>query len=130
MNMLEWFYAVLARLANVWRNLPATLTEAVSVTLYLYAHKESYQVRWKVTFQKCLMSACVQTQIYHQSPKILRETIFFAGPSSTASAAEGSPVPLTSEELKKQKLTLKIQQEYFAALKHEGMFLFGVDRSS
>ncbi|XP_031464294.1 sperm flagellar protein 2 [Phasianus colchicus] len=41
------------------------------------------------------------------------------GPSSTASAAEGSPVPLTSEELKKQKLTLKIQQEYFAALKHE-----------
>ncbi|XP_021234980.1 sperm flagellar protein 2 isoform X4 [Numida meleagris] len=41
------------------------------------------------------------------------------GPLSTASVAEDSPVPLTSEELKKQKLTLKIQQEYFAALKHE-----------
>uniref|UniRef100_A0A669QEA9 Sperm flagellar 2 n=1 Tax=Phasianus colchicus TaxID=9054 RepID=A0A669QEA9_PHACC len=58
-------------------------------------------------------------QIYQQSPKILRKTVLLAGPSSTASAAEGSPVPLTSEELKKQKLTLKIQQEYFAALKHE-----------
>jgi len=71
----------------------------------------------------------MQTQIYQQSSKILREN-FFAGPRSTASAAEDSPVPLTAEELKKQKLILKIQQEYFAALKHEGMFLFGGDRSS
>ncbi|OXB79162.1 UNVERIFIED_CONTAM: hypothetical protein H355_006621 [Colinus virginianus] len=39
------------------------------------------------------------------------------GPHSVASAAQESPVPLTSE-LKKQELTLKIQQEYFAALKH------------
>jgi len=47
------------------------------------------------------MSACMQTQIYQQSSKILREN-FFAGPRSTASAAEDSPVPLTAEELKKQ----------------------------
>ncbi|XP_066844386.1 sperm flagellar protein 2 isoform X3 [Anser cygnoides] len=41
------------------------------------------------------------------------------GLPSTVPVVEVSPVPLTSEELKKQELTLKIQQEYFAALKHE-----------
>ncbi|XP_040512458.1 sperm flagellar protein 2 isoform X5 [Gallus gallus] len=51
-----------------------------------------------------------------KSPKSPTKT---KGPRSTASAAEDSPVPLTAEELKKQKLILKIQQEYFAALKHE-----------
>lgn len=50
---------------------------------------------------------------------------FSAGLPSTVPVVEVSPVPLTSEELKKQELTLKIQQEYFAALKHEGMLLFG-----
>uniref|UniRef100_A0A8B9BGY9 Sperm flagellar 2 n=1 Tax=Anser brachyrhynchus TaxID=132585 RepID=A0A8B9BGY9_9AVES len=44
---------------------------------------------------------------------------FSAGLPSTVPVVEVSPVPLTSEELKKQELTLKIQQEYFAALKHE-----------
>ncbi|XP_038026320.2 sperm flagellar protein 2 isoform X2 [Anas platyrhynchos] len=41
------------------------------------------------------------------------------GLPSNVPVVEVSPVPLTSEELKKQELTLKIQQEYFAALKHE-----------
>ncbi|XP_040398128.1 sperm flagellar protein 2 isoform X2 [Cygnus olor] len=41
------------------------------------------------------------------------------GLPSTIPVVKVSPVPLTSEELKKQELTLKIQQEYFAALKHE-----------
>uniref|UniRef100_A0A8C3BPJ5 Sperm flagellar 2 n=1 Tax=Cairina moschata TaxID=8855 RepID=A0A8C3BPJ5_CAIMO len=41
------------------------------------------------------------------------------GLPSTVPLVEVSPVPLTSEELKKKELTLKIQQEYFAALKHE-----------
>lgn len=37
---------------------------------------------------------------------------------------EVSPVPITPEELKKRELTVKIKQEYFSALKHEGMLLF------
>ncbi|XP_072215653.1 sperm flagellar protein 2 [Excalfactoria chinensis] len=41
------------------------------------------------------------------------------GSRSTASAVEESPAPLTAEELRKQKLLLKIHQEYLAALKHE-----------
>ncbi|XP_065595784.1 sperm flagellar protein 2 [Cyrtonyx montezumae] len=40
------------------------------------------------------------------------------GPHSVSPVAEESPVPSTSE-LKNRELTLKIQQEYFAALKHE-----------
>lgn len=50
---------------------------------------------------------------------------FPAGPPSTATVVEVSPVPMTPEELKKQELAIKIKQEYFSALKHEGMLLFG-----
>lgn len=37
---------------------------------------------------------------------------------------EVSPAPINPEELKKRKLTVKIKQEYFSALKHEGMLVF------
>lgn len=40
--------------------------------------------------------------------------------------AKASPVPIDPEELRKQEVALKIKQEYFSALKHEGMLLFGL----
>lgn len=49
---------------------------------------------------------------------------FSAGPPSTTSVAEVSPVSITPEELEKRELTFKIKQEYLSALKHEGMLLF------
>lgn len=67
---------------------------------------------------------CANTQLPSKS-KDCEWDYFSAGLPSNVPVVEVSPVPLTSEELKKQELTLKIQQEYFAALKHEGMLLFG-----
>lgn len=70
---------------------------------------------------KCL---CLDTQAYYRSPKTV-EVCFPAGLSFSASMGEDSTVPINPEELKKQELALKIKQEYFSALKHEGMLLFG-----
>uniref|UniRef100_A0A8C2T707 Sperm flagellar 2 n=1 Tax=Coturnix japonica TaxID=93934 RepID=A0A8C2T707_COTJA len=39
--------------------------------------------------------------------------------TAVTAVSEMTPVPLTAEELRKQELTLKIHQEYLAALKHE-----------
>lgn len=39
--------------------------------------------------------------------------------------AKATPAPVDPEELRKEELALKIKQEYFSALKHEGMLLFG-----
>uniref|UniRef100_U3IHJ6 Sperm flagellar 2 n=1 Tax=Anas platyrhynchos platyrhynchos TaxID=8840 RepID=U3IHJ6_ANAPP len=61
---------------------------------------------------------CADTQLPSKS-KDCEWDYFSAGLPSNVPVVEVSPVPLTSEELKKQELTLKIQQEYFAALKHE-----------
>uniref|UniRef100_A0A674HYF3 Sperm flagellar 2 n=1 Tax=Terrapene triunguis TaxID=2587831 RepID=A0A674HYF3_9SAUR len=41
------------------------------------------------------------------------------GVPSPAPVVEATPIPLTSEELKKQELKLKMKQEYFSALEYE-----------
>lgn len=90
----------------------------------LYSHKWLHQVRWKVTFFT-LSSECLftDTQICQQNPEW--DVCFPAGKPPTASVIEVSPVPVTPKELEKGELTLKMKQEYFTALKLEGMLLFG-----
>uniref|UniRef100_A0A8B9VPU7 Sperm flagellar 2 n=1 Tax=Anas zonorhyncha TaxID=75864 RepID=A0A8B9VPU7_9AVES len=80
-------------------------------------------IEWKVpcVISKNALSCeclCADTQLPSKS-KDCEWDYFSAGLPSNVPVVEVSPVPLTSEELKKQELTLKIQQEYFAALKHE-----------
>uniref|UniRef100_A0A8B9ZZP5 Sperm flagellar 2 n=1 Tax=Anas zonorhyncha TaxID=75864 RepID=A0A8B9ZZP5_9AVES len=84
---------------------------------------QSKSRRWKVpcVISKNALSCeclCADTQLPSKS-KDCEWDYFSAGLPSNVPVVEVSPVPLTSEELKKQELTLKIQQEYFAALKHE-----------